>query len=55
MQAIRADDRIPKGRTDYVVIYRKALECGGENAPENMQWVPVETAKEVLHDIHKCH
>lgn len=45
----------PNGRTGYVVIYRKALECGGANAPENMQWVPVETAKEALQDIHRCH
>jgi hypothetical protein len=44
----------PNGRTGYVVVYRKALECGGENVPENMQWVPTEVAKEVLHDIHKC-
>lgn len=38
-----------------VVVYRTALECGGENVPANMRWVPVETAKEVLRDIHKCH
>jgi len=44
----------PKGREGYVVLYKKALECGGENSPANMQWVPVETAKVLAQAMHKC-
>jgi hypothetical protein len=43
-----------KGREGYVVIYKKALECGGENASTNMQWVPVQTAKLQVQAMHKC-
>jgi hypothetical protein len=44
----------PKGREGYLVIYKKALECGGENAATNMQWVPVETASAQVRVMHKC-
>jgi hypothetical protein len=44
----------PKGRDGYIVIYKKALECGGENASTNMQWVPVQTAKALVQAMHKC-
>ena len=44
----------PKGRDGFIVIYKKALECGGENASTNMQWVPVESAKALVQAMHKC-
>ena len=44
----------PKGREGYLVIYKKALGCGGENAATNMQWVPVETASVMVKAMHKC-
>ena len=44
----------PKGRNGYLVIYKKSLDCGGENAPTNMQWVPAEMAKALVRAMHKC-
>lgn len=44
-----------KGREGYVVLFKKSLECGGDNAPANMEWVPTETAKVMVPALHKCH
>ena len=44
----------PKGRDGYTVIYKKALECGGENVSTNMQGVPVQSAKALVQAMHKC-
>ena len=35
----------PKGRKGYVVDHIVPLECGGADAPSNMQWQTVEQAK----------
>jgi len=35
----------PKGRKGYVVDHILPLECGGIDAPSNMQWQTVQEAK----------
>jgi hypothetical protein len=35
----------PKGRKGYVVDHNVPLECGGADAPSNMQWLTVAAAK----------
>ena len=35
----------PNGRKDYVVDHVVPLECGGADAPSNMQWQTVAEAK----------
>src|SRR5438105_4609197 len=35
----------PKGRKGYVVDHVVPLECGGADAPSNMQWQTVQEAK----------
>jgi hypothetical protein len=35
----------PNGRKGYVVDHILPLECGGADAPSNMQWQTVEEAK----------
>jgi hypothetical protein len=35
----------PKGRKGYVVDHIVPLECGGADAPSNMQWQAVQEAK----------
>lgn len=36
----------PKGRSGYVVDHIQPLECGGADAPENMQWQTIAAAKQ---------
>jgi hypothetical protein len=35
----------PRGRKGYVVDHIVPLECGGADAPSNMQWQTVREAK----------
>jgi hypothetical protein len=35
----------PKGRKGYVVDHKIPLECGGADAPSNMQWRTVQESK----------
>jgi len=44
-KAFRKDSGYPKGRKGYVVDHVVPLECGGIDAPSNMQWQTVQEAK----------
>jgi len=57
-QAARADfmrqTGYPHGRSGYVVDHIRPLECGGADAPWNMQWQTVEEAKAKDKTEHNC-
>src|SRR5262245_33530824 len=57
-QAARADfmrqTGYPHGRPGYVVDHIRPLECGGADAPWNMQWQTVEQAKAKDKTEHNC-
>jgi hypothetical protein len=41
-------DRLAERRKEYIVLFTKALECGGEYSPANVTWVPVSAGIEPL-------